>query len=493
MTKLKNVPTIHSRPGPRGGDPADTPSMWRGLVRYLLVFMIGGLAVMVFADPAVLIARWFGPSQTPQTLDALLALAPEQLKSQDLARMNLLCAQGLPGSETFSAGKGINAATVEQAAGSVDRMLEKLDDWAQKAKAKIDATESQWKDEKIRGQYQNSQALFRMSLMVQALREEQGVRPNTQRFRNVNYAASSDLFLSGILASSPANTPSPATTQPAPGAGAPGADPGAGVGTVASLPVFYTAVARRLGYPVTLVSAKGHLFCRWTPAPGRSSPTPGISSGSPSVKDSADRGHKNIDFTTDGKVQSWPDEYYRSYPAPISDAELKRGEYLKSLSPAEELAYFLTLRGHCLLEAGKVQEAQVVYAQAHKLFPESRDIKGFLASSVEGEGRPARTLAQKGRIGRPMYDVDDPMRRLEAINQANRRAQSPGIPGTPGTPGTPGLPGFPGTAGAGYPGAGGHGPNPGIPGLSGVPGGYAGAGFPRPGAGLPGAGGDDGP
>ncbi len=33
-------------------------------------------------------------------------------------------------------------------------------------------------------------------------------------------------------------------------------------GTCVSMPVLYTAVARRLGYPVKLVLAKGHAFCR---------------------------------------------------------------------------------------------------------------------------------------------------------------------------------------------------------------------------------------
>jgi hypothetical protein len=41
------------------------------------------------------------------------------------------------------------------------------------------------------------------------------------------------------------------------------------VGTCSSLPVLYVAVGRQLGYPLKLVTAKGHLFVRWEGAESR--------------------------------------------------------------------------------------------------------------------------------------------------------------------------------------------------------------------------------
>ena len=41
-------------------------------------------------------------SITPANLAQLLALPPEQLEKIDIARMNLLCAEGLPGAENLN-------------------------------------------------------------------------------------------------------------------------------------------------------------------------------------------------------------------------------------------------------------------------------------------------------------------------------------------------------------------------------------------------------
>jgi hypothetical protein len=40
-------------------------------------------------------------------------------------------------------------------------------------------------------------------------------------------------------------------------------------GTCLSMPVAYVAVGRRLGYPLKLVTAKGHLFARWESLDGK--------------------------------------------------------------------------------------------------------------------------------------------------------------------------------------------------------------------------------
>ena len=70
---------------------------------------------------------------------------------------------------------------------------------------------------------------------------------------------------------------------------------------------------------------------------------------------------------------------------PISDEEVKRGTSLKSLTPAEELAVFLSARGHCLEAAGRLPEAQFAHAQAHVLAPASPVYLAFLASAVKKE------------------------------------------------------------------------------------------------------------
>ena len=378
MGKLKNQPTI--RPLPANSDGLHRP-VWNSLIRYLLVLVIGGLAAMLIADPATL-KMWFGPKNVvmpSQTLAELLARSPDDLATIDIARVNLLCAQGLSGAEEFTPGAmaGFVSRSNDSAQAAIDKTLKQIDSWADKVKAKTEAALPQFKDATVAKESQNSEAFFRMNVLVKTLQEDLGIRGNGKRYRNVNYQKSTDLFVHGLAAANSAGSSVAAATSPATG---PSAE--TGTGTSASMPVLYVAIGRRLGYPLKLVTAKGQWFIRWDPSPTAAA---------------TDRERKNFDATADGKIQSWPDEYYRSWPSPITDAELKRGEYLRSLTPTEELASFLALRGHCLLDTGKVQEAQVTYAQAHKLFLSSHDLYGFLATSVQAESNPNQRMASADR------------------------------------------------------------------------------------------------
>ena len=57
------------------------------------------------------------------------------------------------------------------------------------------------------------------------------------------------------------------------------------------------------------------------------------------------------------------------WPHPILPDELARGEYLRPLEPAEELACFLGSRGHCLEDHGRLEEASACYDGAGDLMP----------------------------------------------------------------------------------------------------------------------------
>ena len=118
-------------------------------------------------------------------------------------------------------------------------------------------------------------------------------------------------------------------------------------GTCSSLPVLQVAMGRRLGYPLKLVTTKGHLFVRWEDASERF----------------------NIEAAGRG-VNRFPDDYYRHWPFEVSAAEEAAEGYLKSLSPGGELAVFLSIRGMCLKDAGHTEAAATVFSAAAKLAPE---------------------------------------------------------------------------------------------------------------------------
>jgi hypothetical protein len=188
--------------------------------------------------------------------------------------------------------------------------------------------------------YRNSEAYLKASMMVQVLQEDLGVKYNLERVRDIDFTKSEDLFIHGMI----------------------GRDNG---GTCVSMPVLYTAIGRRLGYPIYLATAKAHLFCRWDDGKERF----------------------NIEGSGDG-FSAFDDSYYMTWPKPISEDEVKVGHYLKSLSPGEELAVFLSARGHCLEDNGRKADALVCYAQALQRRPDSPDYFSFLANSMGFRQRP---------------------------------------------------------------------------------------------------------
>jgi hypothetical protein len=117
-------------------------------------------------------------------------------------------------------------------------------------------------------------------------------------------------------------------------------------GTCSSMPVLYVAVGRRLGYPLKLVTTKGHLFIRWEGEGERF----------------------NLEVTGEG-LSRFPDDYYRHWPFEVSEEEVKQEGYMRTLSPPEELAVFLSIRAMCLREAGLLKEAGEAFDVATRLAP----------------------------------------------------------------------------------------------------------------------------
>lgn len=224
----------------------------------------------------------------PLSLDDLLSIPESQLGQLDIGWQNLECAAGLPGAE------GLDYANC----------LRLLDEWAAQVheetekRVPIFRQDGAW--------YNNSEAIFRMVVLVNHLQLECGVRYNPDRIYDPDFTDSRHLFIHGLFT-----------------------DHG---GTCASMPVFYVAVGRRLGYPLRLVSAKAHVFLRWDDPEGLSDFPPE---------------RVNIEGATRG-MDSDPDEFYHTWPMRIDPRELESGQYLHSLAPREALASFLALRGNCL-------------------------------------------------------------------------------------------------------------------------------------------------
>jgi hypothetical protein len=274
--------------------------------------VLGGLLAVVLLRiwPALAPPAAPHPSgaASPDSLATLLALSHSVLGDMDIALVNLLCAEGLPGAEQLCAPAATN----------------RLNEWAARVASETDGY--LYKFRQNPADYNNSEAYFRILTMVTVLQQDCHVQYNPARIQAPDFRDSKDLFLHGLLSPS-LNSRSP-NSQPS--------TLNLPTGTCVSLPVLYVAVGRRLGYPLKLVTTKAHLFARWESADGKE--------------------RFNIEATNQG-LNCFPDEYYRTWPVPMSEAEIQSGHYLKSLTPPEELAVFLSARGHCLEAAGRLPEA----------------------------------------------------------------------------------------------------------------------------------------
>ena len=190
-----------------------------------------------------------------------------------------------------------------------------------------------------------------MMMLITVLQQDFKVHYNPDRIREVDFTKSQDLFIHGMVSNNNG-------------------------GTCVSMPVLYTAIARRLNYPVYLVTANAHVFCRW--------------------EDSKER--FNIEATSQG-MNSYDDEYYMKWPKPLTEEVVNRGWYLKSLSNAGSLASFLASRGHCLEDNKFGAKARVAYAMAAEKIPQHPLYYGFLEQTI-------RPPARRGSLSPQVYPSD---------------------------------------------------------------------------------------
>ena len=184
--------------------------------------------------------------------------------------------------------------------------------------------------------------------LLRTLQELLGVRYNPARIADPNFQNplstnpdfrdSRDLFIHGMM-------------------GGPG-------GTCASMPVMYAAVGRRRGYPLKLFEAPTHLFLRWDDPEGERFNVPEVF---------------NVEGTGHG-ISIHPDDYYRTWPREWTRTEKNAEWYLKSLSPREELAVFLSTRGSCLEDNGQIEGALQAFKWATQLVPDDLRYKGKLCA-----------------------------------------------------------------------------------------------------------------
>jgi hypothetical protein len=275
------------------------------------------------------------PSGSMPTLWQLLASDDLTLEQTDVVLMNLVVAKGIP------------------ALGDLDiaRYVQVVDDWTEQFRRVLlgmeehfHRTPSRWKSD-IR--------FFRVGMLAGFLGHEIGIRYDEQQKHAtaVHYTDPGDLFLNGLIDTKK--------------------------GTCDTMPVLHVAVARRMGWPVSLACVKSHFVSRF------------------------DDGEVtyNIEATSDhpGSFAAGSDaDYIKRFE--LSSKAVECGSDLRTLTAREMIGVFLSLRGRHYADTNRLIEADSSFALARVLFPNHR--WAYIESMTPMLTRGA-TLFSPGEVGHP--------------------------------------------------------------------------------------------
>ncbi len=256
--------------------------------------------------------------KVPQSFEELIQLSDEEIENFDIARMNLLCAKGLPGSEDLD----------------IEQCIDKLNCWANYVRLK-ESQDYPGIFFRNREYYKNSMAFSKGIYLALIIKQDLKCDYNrtlvdsgaladmdSTRF----FHDSSDIFINGLLQE--------------------------GKGTCSSLPVLMVALGRRCNYPLYLVDCRAHAFVRW---------------------DDGIEKH-NFEITSVGGVNSHSDEYYKKWPFPMTQSFIEEESKLMNLNKKQLLGIFSLQRSICLIEHKRYQEVLECYEIVYKIFPKSKNL-----------------------------------------------------------------------------------------------------------------------
>lgn len=269
------------------------------------------------------------------TLWQLLALPDEELEQADVVVLNLAVATGIP-----------SLANLD-----VHRYVRIVNEWTAQFKAVLPGMEAQFRRTPER--WKNDIRFFRVGMLQGFLGHEIGLRyiEEQKNVTEVWYTDPGDLFLNGLIDTKR--------------------------GTCGNMAALHVAMARRMGWPVSLACAKSHFLSRF---------------------DDGEVVH-NIEATSThpGSFASDPDEYYIQKNS-LPKKAITCGSDLRKLTAREMIGAFLSLRGRHYLDTDRILEADQTFALARAVFPTHR--RAYIAAMVPMITRGS-TLFEPGELGHP--------------------------------------------------------------------------------------------
>lgn len=282
------------------------------------------------------------------------SLSDEQLSYRDIAETSLSCAVELPGAEV------LDIPACLQAIESWTTLVQRGTNNAMRSRAKFPMYDDL------------SEAEYHILTMFSVLYRHVGLTLNTECLDPDNVYDASDSclhFMHRVLLNG---------------------DPA----TCCTVPVVFSAIGRRLDYPIRLVKTRAHLFCRWVGPDGE---------------------RFNIEATNQGYYRT-PDEHYHTWPLPIYPRAVQTGVFLTDLTPRQELALFLHFRGICLLWNLRPAEAVEPLYHACQLDP--------LDYFFHNEWIIASMFSHAERDAANRYGIPDPVPHLWRIPEWCRESNA---------------------------------------------------------------------
>lgn len=117
-------------------------------------YIIGCVTILIAVGGIALAYQQTRKPKIPKTFEELIQLSEDEIENFDIARMNLLCAKGLPGSEDLE----------------IETCIQKLDQWAEHIKYREQQSLPAFF--KYREKYQNSVALFKGAYLGFAIQDD---------------------------------------------------------------------------------------------------------------------------------------------------------------------------------------------------------------------------------------------------------------------------------------------------------------------------------
>lgn len=331
-----------------------TKSRWAVTAGYLAVFVFGAAAAA-----AVLLAAdsiWERPLVKPQAA---------QTKAPSLGDLLAKSPAQLQQADLAETDLLCAADLRENQQVDVGECLGRLRQWSKRVADRLGERSSEFARNSKK---YPSEASFKLKVMEEVLKDEFSLRLDEKQTVRANFSDPANVFIHGVLE-------------------------GKATATANTLPVLYACVGRRAGMPLRLGFRRGKLVLLWE-----------------------DPLNKTIEaFDDDGHGLAAMES--NASPSRPASAPARKTSPVRPLGNLEEIALVLSWRGRCLLTSGNIPEAQVWFANAHRLSP--------------GDPTYVAMMGDLVRMENPSF------------------AQDSGPTGQPGVPGMPGP--FAG------PSAGGHG------------------------------------